>query len=454
MKNKLHTSICHVERSRDISNKQKNILYSFLFLLTSFLSHAQTYNWQWAMKGGGSNGGIDEEQIHDIKVGTDNNYYFIASVYGKQNVQLNGQTLTTYNQSSGSTAKDILLFSTTCDGIVRWSRVIGGGTADDAYNLVLDNQNNVYIGAYLKNSIITADGARVHFSPTDSLAYPVANPADLYGIIPQDGYKTLFLIKYSGTGQYLGKKALQGDTGLADGLFSRILDLAIDSQNQLHFIVALSRGLHLDSQVTVPQQYGWDQPTNTNTLQYHLVRYNHNLNYVSSMVLPLSDHTLFGVGKTRFAYDEAFNRYYLAGERPSEDFPVTFDGDAIVNKSFILAFNGINSTTGVDGEEIWRREVYADPVNSNPLAANYFWSLKIDSNSNVYFGGNIYQNINSQAPIKIYDPADTSTEYSFVPSVSTSLPTLIKFNSDGTVQWVKQPTAFAPNFSSGVFVIP
>src|SRR5690606_23200114 len=39
-------------------------------------------------------------------------------------------------------------------------------------------------------------------------------------------------------------------------------------------------------------------------------------------------------------------------------------------------------------------------------------------------------------------------------TASTSLPTLIKFNSNGTVQWVKQPTAFAPNFSSGVFVIP
>jgi len=424
-------------------------IFSFFFLLSSFFSNAQQYNWQWAMNGGGNLGGIDEEQIHDVKVGADGNYYFIASVYGKQNVQLNGQVLTTYNQSSGSTAKDILLFSTTCDGTVRWSRVIGGGTTDDAYNLVLDNQNNVYIGAYLKNSIITTDGSPVHFSPTDSLAYPVPNPADPYGIVPQDGYKTLFLIKYSGTGQYQGKKALQGDTGLADGLFSRILDLAIDSQNQLHFIVALSRGLHLDSQVTVPQQYGWDQPTNTNTLQYHLVRYNSSLNYVSSMVLPLSDDTLFGFGKTRFAYNETLNRYYLAGERPSESFPVTFGGDAIINKSFLLAISDSN------GNEIWRREIYSVPINNNPLATNYFWSLKIDNNSDIYFGGNIYQSVNSQAPIKIYDPTDTTlSDYSFIPSASTSLPTLVKFNSSGSVQWVKQPTAFANNFSTGAFVIP
>lgn len=461
MKNKLHKNNipCHPEHviptEVEGSHKITKLLLLLLFPLCGLTAYTQTYNWQWAMNGGGSNGGIDEEQIHDIKVGTDGNYYFIASVYGKQNAQLNGQALTTYNQSSGSIAKDILVFSTSCDGIMQWSRVIGGGTTDDAYNLVLDNQNNVYVGAYLKNSIITADGKRVHFSPTDSLAYPVANPADPYGIIPQDGYKTLFLIKYSSTGQYVGKKALQGDTGLADGLFSRILDLAIDGQNQLHFIVALSRGLHLDSQVTVPQQFGWDQSTNTNTLQYHLVRYNSSLNYVNSMILPLSDNTLFDFGKTRFAYDEALNRYYLAGERPSESFPVIFDGDAFVNKSFILAFNGINSSTGIDGDEIWRKEIYSVPVNNNLLADNRFNSLIIDNNSDVYFGGRVYQSTNSQNPIKIYDPTNTSIpDYSYTPSVNTTLPTLVKFNSSGTVQWLKTPTAFAPNFSSGTPIIP
>lgn len=121
MKNKLHTTICHVERSRDISNKQKNIVYSFLLLLSSFFSNAQTYNWQWAMNGGGSDGGIGsgiyDEQIYDIKVGTDGNYYFIGTIEGNTNVKLNGQSQTVYNNTLGG--NDIFIFSTTCDGTVR-----------------------------------------------------------------------------------------------------------------------------------------------------------------------------------------------------------------------------------------------------------------------------------------------------------------------------------------------
>ena len=240
----------------------------------------------------------------------------------------------------------------------------------------------------------------------------------------------MFLIKYSGTGQYLSKKALQGDTGLADGLFSRILDLAIDSQNQLHFIVALSRGLHLDSQITVPQQFGWDQPTNTNTLQYHLVRYNSSLNYVSSMVLPFSDDTLFDFGKTCFAYDEALNRYYLAGERTSESFPVKFGGNAIVNKSFLLTINGSN------GNEVWRRELYSNPLN-NQLANNRFTSLEIDTNSDVYIGGNLFIHPNDQN-VKFYDPTDTSVQpYLFTPGADYTIPMIARLNSSGSVQWVQ-----------------
>src|SRR5690606_10905270 len=107
MKNKLHTTVCHpelVEGSYPVCHSElitklwslslskcQILLFSILYSLFSIPLHAQTFNWKWAVSGGGPLGDNRNEQIYDIKVGTDNNYHFIATVYGKNGVQLNGQ---------------------------------------------------------------------------------------------------------------------------------------------------------------------------------------------------------------------------------------------------------------------------------------------------------------------------------------------------------------------------
>src|SRR5690606_16547262 len=127
MKQKLHINTLS-SRGNEGSHFQISKLLNFqilslLFLLCSFFSNAQQtqpYEWDWAMKGGSSIGGITNETIHDIKVGTDGNYYFIASIFGTgqhHNAQLNGSTIQTNNQPSSVAggSEDILLFSTSCD---------------------------------------------------------------------------------------------------------------------------------------------------------------------------------------------------------------------------------------------------------------------------------------------------------------------------------------------------
>ncbi len=454
MKNKLHKSntLCHAEllteRSRSaashyasnrfISNtdsyrkvKSPNfqiLLFSILYSLLSIPATAQTYNWQWAMKGGGSNGGIDEEQIHDIKVGTDNNYYFIATIEGNSNTQLDGEPVDVYNSTIGG--KDIFLFSTDCEGQVRWSQAIGGEDNDRAYNLVLDSNNNVYVGAYVTGG----SSYNLHFSP-DTAHDITPFPANM------DAHKRIYLVKYNSNGIFQGKKAVQGTVSGALDAEARIFDLVIDSQNKLHFIVGLLSGTHLDSQVTVPSQYVYDPSTWTFNFQYRLVQYDTDLDYVNSMVLPIDPTSIFPIGKNRFAFDETLNRYYIAGEREL-GFDLIYDGDAIVNKAFILVFDGSN------GNEIWRREVYADPTGAGGLADNRFNSLIIDGNSDVYFGGRVYQSANAQNPIKIYDPTNTNVQpYLFTPTTNYALPMIMKLNSDGDVQWV-QATAAHDSFIS------
>ena len=420
------------------SNTQiSKLLILLLFPLWGLGGYSQTYNWDWAVSGGGPLGDHTDEKIHDIKVGTDNNYYFIATVYGKNGVQLDGQSVKTYNQSTSAAGgtNDIFLFSTTCDGTVRWSQAIGGAMHDYAFNLVLDNQNNVYVGANVRNTNVSSDGHPVHFSPTDSLSYPDLTTPQ----IAQEGFKTSFLIKYDSNGQFIGKKALQGNDVTFSTYYSHLLELAIDSKNNLHFIVGLMKGTHLDNKVTVPN-------TVTDYL-YFLAKYDSDLNYVSSMQLPVTIGGFPGqgtVGAVKFAYDESLNQYYITGYRHLGGLlPLSYDGSAVENLSFLFAIDG------TDGGLLWHREIYTQPVN-NQLSFNEITSLKIDTNSDVYISGRVFQ-LNNTQPLKIYDPNDpVNTTFNHTPTVNYNMPILIKFNNSGVVQWTKTPTAFAPNYTSSM----
>jgi len=402
------------------------ILFLILFPLWGLGGYSQTFNWDWAVSGGGPLGDLGNERIYDVKVGSDNNYYFIATVYGKYGVQIDGQPVTTYNQSTSAAggSEDIFLFSTTCDGTVRWSQAIGGAAQDLAYNLVLDGQNNVYVGAYVSNTHVTSDGHPVHFSPTDSIPYPDLNNIQ----IPQEGFNTAYLVKYDSNGNYIKRKALEGNVDGMEFLPPNLLDLAIDSNDNLHFIIGLRKGTgYLDNNVTVPNTVA--------AFQYHLAKYDSSLNYVSSMVLPIPDGTGFTIGYTRFTYDQNLDRYYIGGYRKGAWIPLTYDGNSIVNLGFLLAINGS------DGSLLWHRELYSDLLN-NTLPPNHFTSLKTDTDSNVYIGGSLYKNPNEQN-LKTYDPNDTSVQpYIFTAVTNCTIPMTAILKSDGVVQCVQATAAY------------
>src|SRR5690606_25946011 len=135
MQQQLHKNniLCHSERSEEpyslIRKLPHWLIFSFLFI--SLSGYAQPYQWQWAINGGSSGAGVSgagwhiyAEQIYDVAIDQNNNYYFLANITGS-NPQLNGQPVTEYGNTGGG--NDIFLFSTTCNGTVRWSQAIGGG---------------------------------------------------------------------------------------------------------------------------------------------------------------------------------------------------------------------------------------------------------------------------------------------------------------------------------------
>src|SRR5690554_8216767 len=128
--------ICKSANSQICKLVHYRILFLILFPLGGLGGYAQPYEWDWAINGGSNLAGYDywrydAEQVYDIVVGSDDNYYFLASMNGKASntasgSQLAGQPVTEYNRHIGGPI-DIFLFSTTCDGQVRWSQAIGGG---------------------------------------------------------------------------------------------------------------------------------------------------------------------------------------------------------------------------------------------------------------------------------------------------------------------------------------
>src|SRR5690606_18452900 len=93
MQHKLHKNNipCHPERSEGshslIYKFSHWLIFSFLFI--SLSGYAQPYQWQWAINGGSSGAGLSgaswtiySEQIYDIAIDQNNNYYYVASITG------------------------------------------------------------------------------------------------------------------------------------------------------------------------------------------------------------------------------------------------------------------------------------------------------------------------------------------------------------------------------------
>ena len=454
MQNKLHKTIGNSQPSLRITKFEKSkfsnfqiLLFTIFYSLFSIPTIAQPYDWEWALSGGGPLGSKNLEsysqQIYDIKVGTDNNYYFLATISGTygnvpNGTLLNGQPVKQYN-GHADPFRDVFLFSTTCDGTVRWSQAIGGKLQDWAYNLVLDSKNNVYIGATVTvgfHAYSNPQHFHTYFSSTDSISTPGSNR----------NFFEPYLIKYDKDGNYQGKKSIQDTIGNPNaGMGPVIYDLFMDSNDTIHFIAGLYSGSYLNGNITVPSQYVYTpHPYYTYKTQFHVIKCDTDLNYVSNMVLPIDESSSFQP-TTRFAFDEKLNRYYLAGMRSNnltaQVMPLIYENKPFVVRSFILAINGR------DGSEAWRRDIYSQWFNGKP-ATNNITSLIVDTNSDVYIGGQIWRSYNEQN-LKIYDPNNPSnTTYIFTPIPYSNLPIVVKFNNSGTVQWVKTPSAFAPNYSS------
>ncbi|RTZ46066.1 hypothetical protein EJ377_16190 [Chryseobacterium arthrosphaerae] len=108
--------------------------------------------------GGWANGSADpgfhiqyDESIRDIAVDNNNNTYYLTTVWS-QDQNLNGTSVTNYG------LRDLFLFSTDCQGNIRWTRTIGGsGLGENAWHIEVDNNGGLYVMATLYSQAEATD---------------------------------------------------------------------------------------------------------------------------------------------------------------------------------------------------------------------------------------------------------------------------------------------------------
>ncbi|KOS06087.1 hypothetical protein AM493_08580 [Flavobacterium akiainvivens] len=403
----------------------KNTLHAILLFLFITPVFSQDYSWQWATRGGGTKSSPAEsvsgydftsEQINDIVVDNDNNYYFLAYMT-QQNTEYDGLPIPVYNAPQGNTGGiDIVLISTTCDGTLRWTQTIGGGYNDFSYKLGLDNNGGLYLSAYVMN--LSAPGQMYlppHFSPN------VALPEGENNLDPQEGRKTAAVVKYNTQdGALVWYKMLQGAVS-PTYMSSIISNIIVDTDGNLRVLVGLYRGTHLDGQVTVPDSF-------TNTTQFYIVKLSPEGEYLDVTELPMQG--VLEMSQFCFNYDENLNRYYIAGFRTYPGYntlmPTTYGGVDFTKSVFILALEE-------DGTEIWRVE----EVNSAGLNATQLQAFVIDDDSNLYLVGKYF---------RVFDTVVSLGNYTF-PSTLGNVVYVLKMAPDGTVIWGTSPqTETSSNF--------
>ncbi|MBD8084513.1 T9SS type A sorting domain-containing protein [Chryseobacterium caseinilyticum] len=406
---------------------RKNI-YLIAATLFSVLFQSQTYTYQWAKTGGATNGyptvGFTQsmdEHILDIAVDNQNNSYYITSMYDS-NPLLDGQPVSNYG------SKDIVLFSTDCQGNVRWKRTIGGGgnMTENAQKIVLDNNGGLYLtfGVGNGSSVSSSQYLPPRFGDNNVLPLVSNNFMD-----PQEALRSGFLLKYnSADGNLVWRKDFQGDVSALNSAIDFSPPI-MDSQNNIHVIVGLLNGNHLNGMVTVPSSYN-----SSLNFQYYLVKYDTNGNIVGTpSLLPFSGTTTFKVGYLSFMYDEVNSRYYVAGSRNTEGSgtngnALSYNNVPINGSGFLLAFN---STTFV---ELWRRE---QTVN-NPIGAMFLTGLKKDpTTSDIYISGK-FGTVNNTVSF--------GGDYTFSTPLNGPISFVMKLgttNTSSNVIWCTYPTSLS-----------
>jgi hypothetical protein len=383
--------------------KLSTVLFSIFCFLCSMFSQAQTYDWQWAYRGGGTQNSIDGatwdtnlEQIFDVKIDQYNNYYFAGTVLN-YNPSFKGEDITKYGPYA--TDNDIYIVSLDCEGNFRWHTTIGGEARETTISMDLDSLGGLYI-SFSTFNISTSNNSSVtpHYAPGVALGH-----STLTGTSPNN--RQIALIKYDTDGNYLWHIMPQDENVTntpTDGYFQGrggAYSLVAEADGTLHWHCFFLPGNHLDGDLVVTEAMS----------PYHaILKYDKDGNYLGHFPVPLGGS--INNSNVKLYYETLTQRYYVAiGLQTANSIP-SWDGEELCGA--IIALDN-------QGNELWS---HTSPIIPGTNAAVV--SLAIDSQLNIYLAGNAA------------NQGDDATEFAgYTFTHHNSGPYLIKLDSDGNLLW-------------------
>lgn len=334
---------------------KKLSLQLFIIILISHTIHAQS--WQWGKRGGSTdNLGLNYiEEVQSIVTDSQNNVYFISSV-GKNGLDIDGVIKTNYGDNT--TLVDVALTSFSCNGTYRWSKIIGGANWDKVDNIMIDQQDNIYISG--------------RFGGCNDSTYPPRIENDvLISQTPQD-CSLIFLAKFNSNGDFMWIKRPQSSSvSFTEGFGqTNSAGLDIDTLGNTYWLVSLPAGIYENGSFTTTL------PGSQSGSPYYVLKYDINGNYVSNTYLDLQ--LQFGYARNlKFKRNSNNGSFYFTSVKGVNSDTAVVGGQTITHTAFLSCFNDL-------GQFQWVREDTATTPGSL-----FLYNLAFDSANNIYLGGRL-----------------------------------------------------------------
>lgn len=330
----------------------------FLLMLQLFCWNTQAQSWQWGKSGGVSMAlPINEpEAIKSIATDLNGNVYTLSPT-GIGNINIDGHIKPTW----GIDGKDIVITSFSCDGTYRWSKVIGGEENDEATNLQVDAQGNVYVTGYIINN---ADDflepgiyPKVHFDTDLILPYALQNAYS----------QTCFLLKYDTNGVLQWLKFPQAATiSNIESDNMATMNIQVDPMGNIFWITVMRKpGTFADGALQITQA----------ELGVYILRYDTNGNYLSASMIDLQYNHSTILGSMCWVRNHNTGNFYVAGDLVNvgtgELDVLTVGGQSTTKGHYLVAFNA-------NGSFLWKA------VNNTVNVPGSYVTISLDSDNNIY----------------------------------------------------------------------
>lgn len=359
---------------------------AFYCLVTGLLFslNTQAQSWQWGKSGGSFDDVQNNEEITSVVTDAEGNNYLLATV-GVNGLQIDGVNKEAYDD------KDYAIASFTCNGVYRWSKIIGGEGNDRIQRLQTDAEGNIYAVGKISRTSEAYFGGETDFD----LVLPSTSST-------QDTEKqNLFLVKYSPEGTLLWIRFPQPENiSFVDALAnSHSMDFQVDPEGNSYWLCLVPPGV-----------YGGEYNNETEGNNMLIFKYDSEGNFTGAH--PIDFNTSGSYPYLKMVHNPTSGNYYIAGSLPITVTPPTINGTAVENTMFIAGFNNT-------GDFIWKHENNNDEVGQ-------INDICLDNSGNIYVTGKT--NSDDTMAGEFIGPDNNS---------NGQYPVLIKFNGSGDIQWVK-----------------